>query len=157
MTAGAEEVQTPSFLPASRQRKSRKPFHDFLLGGAAGGRLVFSFESSGQGDPKGDSLINGNLSMDIHSYHIRLIISLNHTQKFPTISFIKTCMVCNQIDRSNSFRFHIFHNNIQQLSRNSLTTIFLFRVYCTYIWRKVFPVMKIIFDYSKTTYNPFFI
>ena len=66
-------------------------------------------------------------------------------------------MVCNQIDRSNSFRFHIFHNNIQQLSRNSLTTIFLFRVYCTYIWRKVFPVMKIIFDYSKTTYNPFFI
>ena len=25
-----------SFLPASGQRKSRKPFHDFLLGGAAG-------------------------------------------------------------------------------------------------------------------------
>ena len=31
------------------KRKSRKPFHDFLLGGAAGRRLVFSFESSGQG------------------------------------------------------------------------------------------------------------
>ena len=28
-------------------RKSRKPFHDFLLGGAADGRLVFSFENSG--------------------------------------------------------------------------------------------------------------
>ena len=40
-----------SFLPASGQRKSRKPFHDFLLGGAAGGRLVFSFESSSQVDP----------------------------------------------------------------------------------------------------------
>jgi len=40
-----------SFLPASGQRKSRKPFHDFLLGGAADGRLVFSFESSGQGGP----------------------------------------------------------------------------------------------------------
>ena len=26
-------------------------FSDFLLGGAAGGRLVFSFESSGQGGP----------------------------------------------------------------------------------------------------------
>ena len=25
---------------------------DFLLGGAAGGQLVFSFESSGQGGPK---------------------------------------------------------------------------------------------------------
>ena len=102
-----------SFLPASGQRKSRKPFNDFLLGGAAGGRLVFGCKGSGQRGPKGDSLINGNLSMDIHSCHIRLIISLNHTQKFPTISFIKTCMVCNQIDRSNSFRFHIFHNNIK--------------------------------------------
>ena len=38
--------------PAFGQRKSRKPFHDFLLGGTAGGRLVFSFESSGQGGPK---------------------------------------------------------------------------------------------------------
>jgi len=28
-------------------KKSRKPFKDFLLGGAVGGRLVFSFESSG--------------------------------------------------------------------------------------------------------------
>ena len=40
--------------PLSRRpgkEKSRKPFHDFLLGGAAGGRLVFSFESSGQGGP----------------------------------------------------------------------------------------------------------
>ena len=26
-------------------KKSRKPFKDFLLGGAAGGRLVFSLES----------------------------------------------------------------------------------------------------------------
>jgi len=41
-----------SFLPASGQRKSRKPFHDFLLGGAASGRLVFSFESSDQVGPK---------------------------------------------------------------------------------------------------------
>ena len=52
-----------SFLPASGQRKSRKPFHDFLLGGAAGGRLVFSFESSSQVDPMMDSTINGKLSL----------------------------------------------------------------------------------------------
>ena len=53
------------------------------------------------------------LSMDIHSCHIRLIIPLNHTQKFPSISFVKTCMVCNQINRSNSFGLHILHNNIK--------------------------------------------
>jgi hypothetical protein len=32
-------------------RKKQETFSDFLLGGAAGGRLVFSFESSGQGGP----------------------------------------------------------------------------------------------------------
>ena len=31
--------------------KKQETFSDFLLGGAAGGRLVFSFESSGQGGP----------------------------------------------------------------------------------------------------------
>ena len=35
-----------------QNRKSRKPLNDFLLGGTAGGRLVFSFENSGQGGPK---------------------------------------------------------------------------------------------------------
>ena len=35
-----------SFL--ENRKKSRKPFKDFLLGGAAGGRLVFSFEISDQ-------------------------------------------------------------------------------------------------------------
>lgn len=41
-----------SFLPDSGHKKSREPVKDFLLGGAAGGRLVFSFERSGQGSPK---------------------------------------------------------------------------------------------------------
>ena len=38
-----------SFL--GNRKKSRKSLKDFLLRGGAGGRLVFSFESSGQGDP----------------------------------------------------------------------------------------------------------
>ena len=33
------------------KEKAENLFQDFLLGGAAGGRLVFSFESSGQGGP----------------------------------------------------------------------------------------------------------
>src|SRR5699024_8741501 len=99
------------------------------------------------------SFANDNLSVNIHSCHIRLIVPLNHTQKFPAVSFIKTLMICNQIDRSNSFRLHIFYNYIQQLSRDPLATIFLFRIYRTYIWFKVLPVMKIIFNHAKTAYN----
>ena len=40
-----------NLLSEKWHKKSRKPFKDFLLGGAAGGRLVFSFESSGQVGP----------------------------------------------------------------------------------------------------------
>ena len=49
--------------PGVRAKKKQEPFHDFLLGGAAGGRLVFSFESSSQVDPMMDSTINGKLSL----------------------------------------------------------------------------------------------
>lgn len=35
-----------------------------------------------------------NLSVNIHSRHFFFAFSLHHTQKFPTILFIKACMVC---------------------------------------------------------------
>ena len=37
------------FTTSFGAEKKQETFSDFLLGGAAGGRLVFSFESSGQG------------------------------------------------------------------------------------------------------------
>ena len=36
--------------------------------------------------------------MNVHSSHICLIDSLNHAQKFPSISFIKTCILSEQGD-----------------------------------------------------------
>ena len=81
--------------------KSRRPFSDFLPGMPLCGRRIFRCKSSGQVATM-CVMANRNLSMDVHSCHIRRIISLNHTQKFPAISFVKACMVCNQIDRSNS-------------------------------------------------------
>ena len=41
---------SPALLD-TRKKRAGNLFQDFLLGGAAGGRLVFSFESSGQGGP----------------------------------------------------------------------------------------------------------
>ena len=38
-------------FPEKWQKKSRRPWKDFLLRGGAGGRRGFCFESSGQGDP----------------------------------------------------------------------------------------------------------
>ena len=45
-----------ALLSEKWHKKSRKPFKNFLLGGAAGGRLVFSFESLGQVYPNKKSL-----------------------------------------------------------------------------------------------------
>jgi hypothetical protein len=53
--------QCPPFSRRPGIKRAGNLFQDFLLGGAAGGRLVFSFESSGQDGPMIDSLINGKL------------------------------------------------------------------------------------------------
>ena len=55
-------------------KKSRKPFKDFLLGGAAGGRLIFSFTFSGQ-----ISLIIGSLEK-FSAYIIPFIERIKRTQ-----------------------------------------------------------------------------
>ena len=47
--------------PGVRAKKKQETVSDFLPGGAAGGRLVFSFESSGQVGPMMDSSINWDL------------------------------------------------------------------------------------------------
>ena len=93
----------PRFLSAHGQKKRAAVFK---LKTAAPGGCISLFQLAAS------SPINGKLSMDIHSCHIRLIIPLNHTEKFPAVSFIKARMICNQIDRSNSFRFHISYNDI---------------------------------------------
>ncbi|KAA8500927.1 hypothetical protein FNY66_10765 [Mediterraneibacter catenae] len=50
--------QCPPFSRRPGIKRAGNLFQDFLLGGAAGGRLVFSFESSGQVGPMMDSTIN---------------------------------------------------------------------------------------------------
>jgi hypothetical protein len=44
-------------------KEKQETVSDFLLGDAAGGRRVFSFESPGQGGPMIDRLINYDLSI----------------------------------------------------------------------------------------------
>ena len=67
--------------------------------------------------------------MNIHSGHIRLAISLYHTQKFPSVSLVKPRVICNQIDRRNPIEFQICYDHIQQMSGNALTAVVFFGVY----------------------------
>ena len=91
--------------------------------------------------------------MDIHSGHIWFAITLYHTQKLPTVSFVEARMVCNQINRGNSFELHICHDHTEQMTCNSFATIVLFRIDCADIWRKVFSVVKVILYDTHTAYN----
>ena len=45
-----------------------------------------------------------NLSMNIHSCHIRFAVALNHAEKLPAVSFIEAHVVCNEIYRTYSLR-----------------------------------------------------
>ncbi|MZH54265.1 hypothetical protein GT664_00520 [[Clostridium] innocuum] len=53
--------QCPPFSRRPGIKRAGNLFQDFLLGGAAGGRLVFSFESSGHVGPKMESYLFANL------------------------------------------------------------------------------------------------
>ena len=50
-------------------------------------------------------------------------VSLYHAQELPTVSFIKRGMVGNQINRSDSLGFHIFHNHIEQMPCDTFAAV----------------------------------
>ena len=61
--------------------------------------------------------------MNIHSCHMVFAVSLYHAQELPTVSFIKRGMVGNQINRSDSLGFHIFHNHIEQMPCDTFAAV----------------------------------
>ena len=93
------------------------------------------------------------LPMNIHSCHFRLAISLNHTQEFPAITFIESNMIGNQIYWRYSFCPQILCRHIQEAAGNAMTAICFFRIYRAHVWRKVFPVVKIIFNHTQASDN----
>ena len=80
-------------------------------------------------------------------------VPLYHAQELPTVSFIKRGMVGNQINRSDSLGFHIFHNHIEQMPCDTFAAVVFLRIDRTDIWCKIFSVVKVIFDYTHTSYN----
>ena len=61
--------------------------------------------------------------MNIHSCHMVFAVSLYHAQELPTVSFIKRGMVGNQINRSDSLGFPIFHNHIEQMPCDTFAAV----------------------------------
>lgn len=58
--------------------------------------------------------------MYIHPGQFRLSFSLNHAQKFPSITLVKKRMVCQKIQGIDVFFLHIPACEIQQLTCNAL-------------------------------------
>ena len=65
--------------------------------------------------------------MDIHSRHIRLTISLNHTQKLPSIAFIKSDVIRNQVKRCYALAPHVFHDHVEQFPHYASVAIVFYR------------------------------
>ena len=76
---------------------------------------VLEYGLAGSKEQNAPAKITGafSLSVGIHSCHVRFAVALHHAQELPAVSFIKTGMICNQIDRRNAVRPHVRHNQIQ--------------------------------------------
>ena len=72
--------------------------------------------------------------MNIHSCHMVFAVPLYHAQELPTVSFIKRGMVGNQINRSDSLGFHIFHNHIEQMPCDTFAAVVFLCIDRTDIW-----------------------
>ena len=96
-----------------------------------------------------------NLFVNIHSCHIGFTITLCHTQEFPSVFFVKTSVVGDQIDRRNTFRTQIFYCHVQQISCYALTAEILLRKNSTNIGCQIFSVVKIIFNNAQSANNLF--
>ena len=68
-------------------------------------------------------------SVNIHSDLFRIFFALHHAEKFPSIFFIKICKIRDQIEWCDPFPLHICYNCMQQMSCNSLPSIFFFGIY----------------------------
>lgn len=92
--------------------------------------------------------------MNIHPCHFRFPISLHHAQELPSVPLIKRRMIRNQIQGLYPSLFHIHTHIFQQRAGNPPASSIFFCIYGAHIGRKIFPIMKIIFNHSQTTYDP---
>ena len=96
-----------------------------------------------------------NLFVNIHSCHIGFTITLHHTQEFPSVFFVKTSVVGDQIDRRNTFRTQIFYCHVQQISCYALTAMAFFRVHGTDIGSQIRPIVEVIFNHTQAANDLF--
>ena len=62
-------------------------------------------------------------------------------------------MIRHKIQRRDTPRLCIFDNHVQQFSCDTLTAVRFFCIDRAHVWRQVFPVVEIIFDYTHATDN----
>ena len=85
--------------------------------------------------------------MYVHSRKVGFTIALSHTEEFPTVSLIKAGMVCQQVNRRDSFAPQILNSHIKQPPRNPLTTVILIGIDRAHIGSQVLPVVEVIFNH----------
>ena len=88
--------------------------------------------------------------MDIHPCQIGFAVALHHAKELPSVPFIETGVVGNEINRRNAFGTQILHSHMQQVSGNAPAAERFFGIYCANIGSQIFSVMEIVFDDTRS-------
>ena len=87
--------------------------------------------------------------MDVHPGHILFTIALDQAEKLPAVPFVKPGMICDQIDRRDTFGLKVIDCHIEQMPRDTYAAMIFFRIYSAHIRAQVFSVMEVIFNNSQ--------
>lgn len=90
---------------------------------------------------------------DIHPRFSVFAVALNHAQKIPAITLVKTGVVCYKIKCADSSLFHIGGGFFKKRAGNSIFAVIFLRVDSAYIRRKIRTVMKVVFDDTASADN----
>lgn len=90
-------------------------------------------------------------SVDIEPQKPSSVVFLCHTEKFPSVSFIKRRMLCYKIQRIYTPFMHIKANIIQQGAGNSVAAVIFLNIKSANIRGQIFSVMEIIIYNAEST------
>lgn len=92
--------------------------------------------------------------MNVHPRQPVFSVTANHAEKLPAVSFVKSRVVGDEVERGDTLRLHVGHSQAEQTPSNPPAATVLLRVDRAYVGGEVSHVVKIVFDNAHAADYP---
>ena len=92
--------------------------------------------------------------MNVHPRQPVLSVTVNRAEKFPAVSFVKSRVVGDEVERGDTLRLHVGHSQAEQTPSNPPAATVLLSVDRAYVGGEVSSVVKIVFDNAHSADYP---